>query len=29
MFDVVTNFMNTPGMTPKQAAEKMAGTVKK
>jgi len=24
MFDVVTSFMNTPGMTPKQAAEKMA-----
>jgi glucose/mannose transport system substrate-binding protein len=24
MFDVVTAFMNTPGMTPKQAAERMA-----
>jgi len=24
MFDVVTSFMNTPGMTPKAAAEKMA-----
>jgi len=29
MFDVVTNFMNTPGMTPKQAAEKMAAAAKK
>jgi hypothetical protein len=24
MFDVVTAFMNTPGMTPKQAAARMA-----
>jgi glucose/mannose transport system substrate-binding protein len=24
MFDVVTAYMNTPAMTPKQAAEKMA-----
>ena len=29
MFDVVTAFMNTPGMTPKQAAEKMAAAGKK
>jgi glucose/mannose transport system substrate-binding protein len=29
MFDVVTSFMNTPGMTPKAAAEKMAVAGKK
>jgi hypothetical protein len=29
MFDVVTAFMNTPSMTPKQAAEKMAAAGKK
>lgn len=29
MFDVVTAFMNTPGMTPKQAAERMAAAGKK
>ena len=29
MFDVVTAFINTPGMTPKQAAEKMAAAGKK
>ena len=29
MFDVVTSFMNTPGMTPKSAAEKMAVAGKK
>jgi glucose/mannose transport system substrate-binding protein len=29
MFDVVTSFMNTPGMTPKQAAEKMAAAGKR
>jgi hypothetical protein len=29
MFDVVTAFMNTPSMTPKQAAEKMATAGKK
>jgi hypothetical protein len=29
MFDVVTGFMNTPSMTPKAAAEKMAAAGKK
>ena len=29
MFDVVTNFINTPGMTPAAAAEKMASAGKK
>jgi len=29
MFDVVTGFMNDPGMTPKQAAERMAAAGKK
>jgi glucose/mannose transport system substrate-binding protein len=29
MFDVVTAFMNTPSMTPKQAAERMAAAGKK
>jgi glucose/mannose transport system substrate-binding protein len=29
MFDVVTAFMNTPGMTPKQAAERMAAAGKR
>lgn len=28
MFDVVTQFLNTPGMTPKQAAERMAAAAK-
>jgi len=29
MFDVVTGFINTPGMTAKQAAERMAVAGKK
>ena len=29
MFDVIASFMSTPGMTPKQAAEKMAAAGKK